>query len=65
VVVAHPLRVGALALVVGLMLLVSTILFAALLSVSLAFCSLLSCRYVLPLADRLEGRPTRPLPVAS
>jgi uncharacterized membrane protein YesL len=58
---AHPLRVGALAAVVVIITVVSTILFAALVTVSVAYVALLSCRYVLPAADRLEGRATVPV----
>ena len=53
---AHPLRIGLLvAVVVGVML-ASTILFAAVLTVSVAFVMLLCAHYVLPAADRLEAR---------
>jgi hypothetical protein len=57
-VLAFPLRLAALALVITLMLAVSTVLFAALLTISVAYAALVSARYVLPAADRLEGRAT-------
>jgi len=61
-VLAFPLRIGALVAVTALPLAVSTVLFAALISIALAYCALLGCRYVLPAADRLEGRATVRLP---
>lgn len=57
-VLAFPLRIGALMIVTALLLAVSTVLFAALITITVAFCALLGCRYVLPAADRLEGRAT-------
>ncbi len=57
-VLAFPLRVGALGLVTGLVVVVSTVLFAVLVTIALGYCALLGCRYVLPAADRLEGRAT-------
>lgn len=56
--VAHPLRMGGFALLVGGLLVASTVAIAALVTVALAFACLLSARYVLPAADRLEGRAT-------
>ncbi len=61
-VLAFPLRIGALMMLTGLVLAVSTVLFAALITISVAFCALLGCRYVLPAADRLEGRATVLIP---
>lgn len=55
-VVAHPVRLGALGLLLGLFFLVSAVAFAALVSVSIAYGALVACRYVLPAADRLEAR---------
>ena len=55
-VIAHPLRLGGLGLVVAVLLAASTVAFAALISISVAFTGLLACRYVLPAADRLEAR---------
>lgn len=56
---ARPGRMFGLTLVIVSLLLISTALFAALLTVSVAFVSLLATRYVLPAADRLEGRLTK------
>jgi uncharacterized membrane protein YesL len=53
---AHPVRLGVLALVLALILAASTVMFAALLTVSVALCAFIACRYVLPAADRLEAR---------
>jgi hypothetical protein len=53
---AHPVRLGALALVLAVILAASTVVFAALLTVSVALCAFIACRYVLPAADRLEAR---------
>ena len=53
---AHPFRILLLAVIVGALLLVSAALFAALLTVSVAFAMLVAARYVLPAADRLEAR---------
>ncbi|MDP9271345.1 MAG: hypothetical protein M3P14_10315 [Chloroflexota bacterium] len=54
--VAFPARMLGLALIAALILLASTVAFAALLSISLAYVALVACRYVLPAADRLEAR---------
>jgi uncharacterized membrane protein YesL len=54
VVIGRPLRMLALTFVVGLVLAISTVLFAALVMVSVAYVSLVSSRYVLPLADEVE-----------
>jgi hypothetical protein len=56
---ARPGRMFGLTFVVVALLLISTALFAALLTISVAFVSLVATRYVLPAADRLEGRKTR------
>jgi hypothetical protein len=53
---AFPARMVGLTVLVALILLASTIAFAALLSISLAYVALVACRYVLPAADRLEAR---------
>ncbi len=58
VIAARPGRMLLLTLVVLAILVASTVLFAALLTISLAYVSLATTRYVLPAADRLEGRPT-------
>ncbi len=57
--VARPGRMFALTVVIAAIVLISTALFAALLTVSVAFVSLVTARYVLPAADRLEGRETK------
>ena len=54
VVIGRPVRVLGLTLVVGLILAVSTVLFAALIIISVAYISLVSARYVLPMADQVE-----------
>ena len=56
VVIGRPGRVAALTLVVTVILIVSTVLFAAILLVSVAYVSLVSARYVLPMLDALEAR---------
>jgi hypothetical protein len=59
VILARPGRMFAVTLLIVALLLISTALFAALLTVSVAFVSLVATRYVLPAADRLEGRETK------
>jgi hypothetical protein len=54
--VARPRRAIALGAAMFVFLAVSTVAFAALVSVSMAFAALVACREVLPAADRLEGR---------
>jgi hypothetical protein len=53
---AHPLRTAGLGLVLGVLVVVSTVAVVAIVSVSVAFAALVAARYVLPAADRLEGR---------
>lgn len=60
---AHPLRLGMLALLLLVVLVVSTVLIAALVTVSVALSALVAAHYVLPAADRLEGRATREVEV--
>jgi hypothetical protein len=55
---AHPIRFSLLALVALVFLAASTLLAAMLVTVSIAFTCLVAARYVLPAADRLEGRAT-------
>ena len=57
-VVAHPVRIGLLALVVGAVFAASTVLLAAIVTFAVAFGFLVCAHYVLPAADRLEGRAT-------
>lgn len=54
--VAFPVRMLSLTVIIGVVLLLSTIAFAVLLSISLAYAALVSCRYMQPAADRLEAR---------
>jgi hypothetical protein len=56
VVIGRPGHLFALTVVVAVLLLVSAVLFAALMIVSVAYVSLVSSRYVLPLVDALEAR---------
>lgn len=53
---AHPVRLLAFGGAVVAFLLVSTVLFAAVLTVSLALAALVTARYILPAADRLATR---------
>lgn len=53
-VLAHPFRLGALTVLLVAILILTTIAFAALLTVSLGLVQLIACRYVLPATDRLE-----------
>jgi hypothetical protein len=55
---AHPIRLGVLALLLAAFLVVSTVLAAALVTISGALTMLVAAHYVLPAADRLEGRAT-------
>jgi uncharacterized membrane protein YesL len=57
-VLAFPIRFGALALVVGLFLVASMIAFAALAMLSVSLAALVSARYVLPASDRFEAQMT-------
>lgn len=59
---AFPGRMALLGLMLAVILFASTIAFAALLSVSVAYVGLVACRYVLPAADRLEARLSRVAP---
>lgn len=56
VVIGRPGRMLLLTAIVGLILVVSTILFAAIVLVSVAYVAVFSSRLVLPLADGLEAR---------
>lgn len=53
---AHPVRVAALGLVLALLILVGTVAVVALVTVAVSFAALVSSRFVLPAADRLEAR---------
>jgi hypothetical protein len=58
-VIGRPMRILMLAAIVGLILAVSFVLFAALVLVSVAYVSLVASRYVLPMVDELEERLPR------
>ena len=53
-VLAAPGRTAVLAFFLAIVLAVSTVAFAALLTISVAYVNLVAARYLLPLADRLE-----------
>jgi uncharacterized membrane protein YesL len=57
-VLAHPLRMGALGLVLAALVVASTILTAAIITFAVAYAALAAAHFVLPAADRLEGRQT-------
>lgn len=58
VLVAHPLRVGGYVLLVGAVLALTALAIAPFLTFTLAVAWLAIARFVLPVADRIEGRPT-------
>jgi uncharacterized membrane protein YesL len=53
---AFPGRIALLGFVIALLAAVSTVLVAALLTISVSFIALVACRYVYAAADRLEAR---------
>jgi hypothetical protein len=55
-VLAHPVRVGALGVALAVFLAASTVAVVALLMVSVAIAALVAARYVLPAADRLDDQ---------
>jgi uncharacterized membrane protein YesL len=55
-VLAHPLRIGALGLVLAIFLAVSTVAIVALVTISVAFAALVASQFALPAADRLEAQ---------
>lgn len=55
-VLAYPIRLGALGAVLAGIVLASTVALIALMTISVAFAALVAARYVLPAADCLEGR---------
>jgi hypothetical protein len=61
-VLGFPLRFGALTLVLAVLVAISVIFFAALLTITIAYCAVVASRYVLPAADRFEGRMTKVVP---
>ena len=59
VLLVHPFRLGGLALLAGLLLVLATVLIAPILTFAVSLAWLAVAGYVLPLADRVEGRRTR------
>jgi hypothetical protein len=57
-VLAHPIRIGLLAVVLAVLLTVATVFAAAIITFAAAFAALVAAHFVLPAADRLEGRQT-------
>jgi uncharacterized membrane protein YesL len=57
---AHPVRIGVLALVLAAILAVGTVFAAAIITFVAVYAALVAAHYVLPAADRLEGRQTQP-----
>ncbi len=57
-VLAHPIRMGLMALVLAVITVASSILVAAIVTFAAAYLALVAAHYVLPSADRLEGRET-------
>ena len=57
-VLAHPLRFLLLSIVLAFVLAASALLAAALITFAAAYAALVAAHYVLPAADRLEGRET-------
>ena len=57
-VLAHPVRMGLMAVVLAAITLVSAILAAAILTFAAVYVALVAAHFVLPSADRLEGRET-------
>jgi uncharacterized membrane protein YesL len=55
-VLAHPLRLAALALALAALLVVSAVAIVALVTISVSFAALVASRSVLPAADRLEAQ---------
>lgn len=58
VLVAHPIRVGVPLLALGIIVLVSAVAIAPLVTFVIALAWLTIARFVLPIADRIEGRRT-------
>jgi len=59
ILVAHPVRVGGVLLAAGLLLVVSVLLIAPFVTFAITLVWLGIARFVLPVADRIEGRATR------
>lgn len=58
VLLAYPLRIGLFALLIGALLLVATVAIAPIITFAIGLAWLAIARYVLPIADRVEGRET-------
>lgn len=58
VILAYPLRIGLFALLIGVLLLVATVAIAPIITFAVGLAWLAIARYVLPIADRVEGRET-------
>lgn len=58
VLLAYPLRIGLFALLIGVLLLVATVSIAPVITFAVGLAWLAIARYVLPIADRIEGRET-------
>ncbi|HYI68042.1 MAG TPA: hypothetical protein VEW95_14065 [Candidatus Limnocylindrales bacterium] len=57
-VLAHPIRMGMMALVLAAITIASTVIAAAIITFAAAYVALVAAHFVLPSADRLEGRET-------
>jgi len=57
-VLAHPIRLGVMAVVLAAITAASTVLAAAIITFAAAYMALVAAHFVLPSADRLEGRET-------
>jgi len=55
-VIAFPLRLAALGIVAAVIAALSTVAIVAILTIAVAYLAIVSCRYVLPAADRVEHR---------
>jgi hypothetical protein len=53
---ARPARMAVVTILLGVILVISTVFFAILLTAAVAYVSLVATRCVLPIADRIEGR---------
>ena len=58
VLLAYPLRVGLFAMLIGALLLFATVAIAPIITFAIGLAWLAIARYVLPIADRIEGRET-------
>jgi len=58
VLLAHPIRVGGLLVAIGLLLAISALAIAPVVTFTVALAWLVIARFVLPVADRIEGRRT-------